>query len=70
MSLKRVLAESVVSQVSQDPCDTVKVGLPESQSPEGGTDTPVGRTLEIRRHTLQWSVIVTNATSKVWSDGQ
>jgi hypothetical protein len=29
-----------------DPCDMVKAGLPESQSPEGAISTPAGKTSE------------------------
>jgi hypothetical protein len=29
-----------------DPCDMVKAGLPESQSPEGAISTPAGKTPE------------------------
>ena len=62
MSVKRLRPESVVGPVPQGPRDMVKAGLPEPQSPEGVRAPPAGRTLETRRCSLHWPVVVTGAT--------
>ena len=60
MSVKRLRSESVVGPVPQGPRDTVKAGLPESQS-QTVYLAPAGRTLETRRHPLLRSGLVTDA---------